>query len=105
MSDYSEVWGEMHKDQFERERKIAEVRERMKKELSTEDMIKVMFSHFIDMQPGIAVLHLGEQYLPKKEKVVEKTEPKVKEVCGINGLDCIKCSMGPCDNRKTINVN
>ena len=100
---YSDVYEELYQEQWRKERIINETRERMKNELSTDDMIKIMFSNFVDTQPGVAVLRLGEQYLPKKEHAV-KEEPEVQEICGATGLTCSKCSMGPCDSRKTVPI-
>ena len=103
--EHSDVWAEMHQEQIKKENDARVARERLKNELKTDDMIKIMFSKFIDQEKDLNVLMLGEKYLPKKDvHSIDAKEPKTKEICGVNGLDCIKCSMGPCESRKIVEV-
>lgn len=65
MSDYSDCYYELHEDEIKRERVVRQYRERLVSELSTNAMIRIMFSNFINVTGASDVIRLGEKYLDK----------------------------------------
>ena len=63
MSDHSEIWEEMHKEQIETEKRVEQVKERLVSEVPTETMIKIMFADFLDKQSQSRVIELGWKHL------------------------------------------
>ena len=63
MSDYSDCYYELHKDEIEKEDRANNYRERLVNEISHGDMIKIMFSDFIKKQGVIKTIKIGEEYL------------------------------------------
>lgn len=63
MSDYSDVYYELHKTEFEKERLATEYRRRLVSELSVNDMVKIMFSSHVESTKDYIILDLAEKYL------------------------------------------
>lgn len=63
MSDYSDCYYELHKDEIEKENKANNYRERLIDEISHDDMIKIMFTDFIKKQGVTKTIEIGEEYL------------------------------------------
>lgn len=63
MSDYSDCYYELHKDEIEKENKANNCRERLIDEISHDDMIKIMFTDFIKNQGVTKTIEIGEEYL------------------------------------------
>ena len=63
MSDYSDCYYELHKDEIERENRANNYRKRLVDEISHDDMIKIMFANFIQKQEDMMIIKLGEEYL------------------------------------------
>lgn len=63
MSHYSDCYYEANKDEFERERKARECRERMINELNWNKIIRIMFTDFIEKKSDYDVIKIAEKYL------------------------------------------
>lgn len=63
MSDYSEIWFEMHRAELERGFLANSLRKKMLKELSPDDMIRIIFEHHISGLSDSDIIKLSEQYL------------------------------------------
>lgn len=63
MSDYSEIWDELHKDQTAKEVKINNLKDRLISELSIVTMIRIMFTSFINDLRDSEIEKIAERYL------------------------------------------
>lgn len=63
MSGSSDNWFEMN---IEKENRANRYRENMTKELSINNMIRIMFEHHITKLSDSTVIKLGEQYLDRQ---------------------------------------
>ena len=63
MSDYSEIWDELHKDQLTREVKINNLKDRLISELPIETMIRIMFTCLINDLKYSEIEKIAERYL------------------------------------------
>lgn len=63
MSDYLDVWYESNKEMIEKENMANEYRTRLSNELTTDDMIAIMFAGFIKKQSDCTVIKIAERYL------------------------------------------
>lgn len=63
MSHYSDCYDKANKDEFERERKARECRERMINELNWNKIIRIMFTDFIEKKSDYDVIKIAEKYL------------------------------------------
>ena len=67
MSDYSEIWNELHKDQISKENKAGKCRKELAKTLSTDQMIGLMFGMFLRGLPDYEVIEIYENLFGKGE--------------------------------------
>lgn len=63
MSDYSEIWDELHKDQIAREVKINNLKDRLISELPIETMFRIMFTCLINDLKYSEIEKIAERYL------------------------------------------
>lgn len=63
MSDYSDIWFEMDRAELERRFRANGLRKQMVKEISLDDMIRIMFEHHVSRLSASSVIKLSEQYL------------------------------------------
>lgn len=63
MSDYSEIWDELHKDQITREVKIINLKDRLISELPIVTMIRIMFKSYINNLKNSDIEEIAERYL------------------------------------------
>ena len=63
MGHYDDCYYEAHKYEIKREAKANNFRTRLVDEISHDDMIKIMFTHFIKTQGVSEVIKIGEEYL------------------------------------------
>ena len=67
MSDYSEIWNELHKDQISKENKADKCRKELAKTLNTDQMIGLMFGMFLRGLPDHEVIEIYENLFGKGE--------------------------------------
>ena len=65
MSDYSEIWNELHKDQISKENKAEKCRKELTKTLRTDQMIGLMFGVFLKHLPDTEVIRIYENMFDK----------------------------------------
>lgn len=65
MSHYEDAWDELHASEFNRINKARNIRERLINELTTDELIKIMFADFIDKVPDRKVIEMGVVHLKK----------------------------------------
>lgn len=63
MSDYSDCYYELHKDEIERENKANNCRRRLINEISIDNMIKIIFVDFINKKDDYDTIKIAEEYL------------------------------------------
>lgn len=63
MSYYSDCYYELHKDEFEKEKIAHGLKKRMIYELSSDDMIKIIFAEFIAKKSDYETIKIAEEYL------------------------------------------
>lgn len=54
---------ELYKEDIEKERMAKEIKDRLRNELSYNDMIKLMFSYFIKSKGVSETIEIGKEYL------------------------------------------
>lgn len=67
MSDYSEIWNELHKDQITKEEKAAKCRKKLAETLRTDQMIGLMFGVFLKRLPDTEVIRIYENMFDKEK--------------------------------------
>lgn len=67
MSGYSDCWYNLHKGEIEKERKAQLYRNKMISELSSDEMIRIMFSDFIEKKGTSYVTDVGRIYFRELE--------------------------------------
>lgn len=67
MSDYSDVWYELHEEQCKKEYKADETRQRMMNEFSIEQKIDIIFDGVIKKMSDYEVIHLGQKLLMEEK--------------------------------------
>lgn len=67
MSGYSDCWYDLHKGEIEKERKAQLYRDKMISELSSDEMIRIMFSDFIEKKDTFYVTDVGRIYFRELE--------------------------------------
>ena len=65
MSDYSEIWSELHKDQIAKEEEAAKCRKELAVTLRTDQMIGLMFGVFLKRLPDTEVIRIYENMFDK----------------------------------------
>lgn len=68
MSDHSDIWYEMNKDNIEKEKLAKKFRERLVQELSPNEMVRIIFEQYISKLDDYEITAIAEKYL-KKESV------------------------------------
>lgn len=68
MSDYSDIWYEMHQEQFVKGAMANKVRHRIRDELSTKQKIDIIFDGIIEEMPDYKVIDLGQKLLKEEKK-------------------------------------
>lgn len=69
MGHYDDCYYEAHKYEFEREAKAQKFKKRLIDEISHDDMIKIMFTHFIKTQDVSEIIKIGEEYLQENNSL------------------------------------
>ena len=69
MSDYSEVWEEMHEDQIKMEHKVDKCKLALMDNLSLNDMIRLMFVGYLKTLPNNYIIKLHDMFIAKDDKL------------------------------------
>ena len=72
MSDYSDVWNEMHAQQIRQEEIVKDVKKRLLEEVPVQSMIKIMFEDFLNKKSDYDIAALGMQYLQNGKAMFSK---------------------------------
>lgn len=67
MSDYSEIWEEMHKDQISKEEKANKCRKELAETLRADQMIGLMFGVFLKQLSDTEVIKIYENLFERGE--------------------------------------
>lgn len=62
MSDYSEIWEEMHRGKIEQEKKAEMCRKKIAKKLSVEEMVRLIFMRFLREIPDYEIIELYNKF-------------------------------------------
>lgn len=65
MSDYSEVWEEMHEDQIKMEHKVDKCKLALMDNLSLNAMIRLMFVGYLKTLPNNYIIKLHDMFIVK----------------------------------------
>lgn len=68
MSDYSDIWYELHQEQFDTQSMANKVRHRMRDELSINQKIDMIFDKIIKEMPDYKVIDLGQKIFEEEKK-------------------------------------
>ena len=77
MSDYSEVWEEMHEDQIKIEHKADKYKSALMDNLSSDDMIKLMFTGYLNTLPNNYIIKLHDMFIANGDKLVDEVHSAV----------------------------
>lgn len=69
MSDYSEVWEEMHEDQIKMEHKADKCKSVLMNNLSSDDMIRLMFAGYLKTLSNNYIIELHDMFIAKDDKL------------------------------------
>lgn len=67
MSDYSEVWEEMHEDQIKMEHKADQCKKALIDNLSSDEMIRIMFTSYLKTVSNNDIFKLHDNFIPADE--------------------------------------
>ena len=65
MSDYSEVWEEMHEDQIKLEHKVDQCKKVLINDLSSAEMIRLMFTGYLNTLSNSDLVKLYDTFIVK----------------------------------------
>lgn len=77
MSDYSEVWEEMHEDQIKMEHKADKCKSVLMDNLSSDDMIRLMFAGYLKTLSNDYIIELYDMFIAKDDKLVDEVHSAV----------------------------
>ena len=69
MSDYFEVWGEMHEDKIKMEHNADKCKSVLIDNLSSDDMIKLMFAGYLNTLSNNYIIELHDMFIAKDDKL------------------------------------
>ena len=69
MSDYSEVWEEMHEDEIKMEHKADISKSVLIDNLSSDDMIRLMFAGYLKTLSNNYIIELHDMFIAKDDKL------------------------------------
>lgn len=78
MSDYSEVWEEMHEDQIKMEHKADKCKSALLDNLSSDDMIKLMFAGYLKTLPNNYIIKLYDKFIANDDKLADEVHSAVE---------------------------
>ena len=67
MSDYSEVWEEMHEDQIKLDHKAHQCKEALIDNLSSDEMIRIMFTSYLKTVSNNDIIKLHDNFIASDE--------------------------------------
>ena len=69
MSDYSEVWEEMHEDQIKMEHKADQCKKVLINDLNSAEMIRLMFTGYLNTLSNNYILELYDKFIANDDKL------------------------------------
>lgn len=69
MSDYSEVWEDMHEDEIKMEHKADKCKSVLMDNLSSDDMIRLMFAGYLKTLSNNYIIELHDMFIAKDDKL------------------------------------
>lgn len=67
MSDYSEVWEDMHEDEIKLEHKANQCKEALIDNLSSDEMIRIMFTSYLKTASNNDIIKLHDNFIAADE--------------------------------------
>lgn len=67
MSDYSEVWEDMHEDQIKLDHKADQCKQALIDNLSSDEMIRIMFTSYLKTASNNDIIKLHDNFIPADE--------------------------------------
>ena len=74
MSDYSEVWEEMHEDQIKMEHKADKCKSVLMDNLSSDDMIRIMFTSYLKTVSNNDIIKLHDNFIAADATLVDSVD-------------------------------
>ena len=74
MSDYSEVWEEMHEDQIKMEHKADQCKKALIDNLSSDEMIRIMFTSYLKTVSNNDIIKLHDNFIPADETLADSVD-------------------------------
>lgn len=80
MSDYSEVWEDMHEDQIKLDHKAHQCKEALIDNLNSDDMIRIMFTSYLNTVSNNDIIKLHDNFIAADETLTDvDTDGYMKE--------------------------
>lgn len=74
MSDYSEVWEEMHEDQIKMDHKADKCKSVLMDNLSSDDMIRIMFTSYLKTVSNNDIIKLHDNFIAADATLVDSVD-------------------------------
>lgn len=74
MSDYSEVWEDMHEDQIKLEHKADQCKKDLIDNLSSDEMIRIMFTSYLNTASNNDIIKLHDNFIPADETLADSVD-------------------------------
>lgn len=77
MSDYSEVWEEMHEDQIKMEHKADQCKKVLINDLSSAEMIRLMFTGYLNTLSNSNIVELYDKFIVNDDEMIDEVHSAV----------------------------
>lgn len=74
MSDYSEVWEDMHEDQIKLDYKADQCKQALIDNLSSDDMIRIMFTGYLKTVSNNDIIKLHDNFIQADETLADSVD-------------------------------
>lgn len=74
MSDYSEVWEDMHEDQIKLDYKADQCKKALIDNLSSDEMIRIMFTSYLKTVSHNDIIKLHDNFIPADETLADSVD-------------------------------
>ena len=74
MSDYFEVWEDMHEDEIKLEHKADQCKKALIDNLSSDEMIRIMFTSYLKTVSNNDIIKLHDNFIPADETLADSVD-------------------------------
>lgn len=78
MSDYSEAWEEVHEYQIRMKHKADKCKSVLMDNLSSDDMIRIMFTGYLNTLPDSDIVKLYDKFIANDDKLTDEVHSAVE---------------------------